>query len=177
MTTKEHPVKKFVYMAAFTALVATSSAANAQESVDSSTLGAGVGIWDVFDGEDTATDFRVEYRHGNPVFWKIKPWAGAEFTSDGSVWGGGGVLADFKPADNIYITPSIGIGLYGQGGSDKDLDHPIEFRTQIEGGYQFMNGHRVGVALSHLSNADLGDDNPGTEVLNLYYHVPVGSLF
>lgn len=170
-------MKKFVCMTAFAAIVAMASTANAQESVDSSTLGFGVGIWDVFERDDTATDFRVEYRHGTPLFWKIKPWGGAELTSDASVWAGGGVLADFKPADNIYITPSFGVGLYTQGSNDKDLDFPIEFRTQIEGGYQFINGHRVGVALSHISNAHLGDDNPGTDILNVYYHVPVGSLF
>lgn len=167
-------MKKLAYIAALGALLVIPVSAQAQES---STLGLGLGIWDVFDTDDTATDFRVEYRHGTPMFWKIKPWGGVEFTSDGSVWGGGGVLADFKPADNIYLTPAIGVGLYGQGGSDKDLDHPIEFRTQIEGGYEFMNGHRLGVALSHISNADFGDDNPGTEVLNLYYHLPVGNLF
>lgn len=151
--------------------------ANAQEMAETSYLSLGAGIWDVIEHDDTATDLRVEYRHGTPLFWKIKPWGGVEATTDGSIWGGGGVLADFKPADAFYITPSIGVGLYAQGGSDKDLDYPIEFRTQIEGGYEFNNGHRLGVAFGHISNAHLGDDNPGTEILNLYYHMPVGNLF
>lgn len=151
--------------------------ARAQESTDPSYLSLGLGIWDVFENDDTATDWRVEYRHGAPLFWKIKPWGGLEATTDGTIWGGGGLLADLKPADNIYITPSVGVGLYTEGGSDKDLDYPIEFRSQLEGGYQFMNGHRVGVALSHTSNASMGDHNPGAETLNLYYHMPVGNLF
>lgn len=164
-------------MAGICGLMVFTASAQAQESMDTSYLSFGVGIWDVTQTDDTATDFRVEYRHGTPLFWKIKPWAGAEATTDGSVWGGGGVLADFKPADNIYITPSFGVGLYGQGSSDKDLDSIIEFRSQLEGGYEFMGGQRLGVAFSHISNADIGDDNPGSEVLNLYLHLPIGSMF
>lgn len=159
------------------ALMALSAPAMAQDSADPSYMSFGAGIWDVTQDDDMATDFRVEYRHGDPLFWKIKPWGGVEFTTDGSVWGGAGILADFKPADNIYITPSFGVGLYAQGGSDKDLDHPIEFRSQLEAGYEFNNTHRLGVAFGHISNANLGDDNPGTEILNVYYHIPVGSLF
>lgn len=172
-------MKKLVLMAAFCGLAVSSAPALAQESgaADPAYLSLGVGIYDITQADDTAADFRLEYRHDAPLFWKIKPWGGAEVTSDGSIWAGGGILADFNLTDNIYVVPSFGVGLYSQGGSDKDLDYPIEFRSQIEGGYQFMNGHRVGIAFGHISNADLGDDNPGTEILNLYYHVPVGSLF
>ncbi len=170
-------MRKLSVLAALCGLLFITAPVHAQESVDTSYLSLGVGIWDVTQDDDMATDFRVEYRHGENLFWKIKPWAGVEGTTDGSLWGGVGVLADFKPAVNIYVTPSFAVGLYTDGDSDKDLDHPIEFRSQIEAGYEFTNQHRVGVAFSHLSNADLGDDNPGAEVLNLYYHVPVGSLF
>lgn len=163
-------------MAVIGGFLAIAAPVQAQESADKSYLGFGVGAYDFLDADDTATDFRVEYRHGTPLFWKIKPWGGVEATTDGSLWGGGGLLADFKPADNIYLTPALGVGLYTDGGSDKDLDHPIEFRSQIEAGYEFMNGHRLGVAFSHISNAGLGNDNPGTEVLNLYYHIPVSGL-
>ena len=170
-------MKKFALLAIALGFLASALPAQAQESADQSYLSLGVGIWDITQDDDIATDFRVEYRHGDPLFWKIKPWGGLEATTDGSIWGGAGVLADFKPADNIYITPSFGVGLYTEGSSDKDLDYPIEFRSQLEAGYEFMNKHRVGVSFGHISNADLGDDNPGTEILNVYYHMPIGSMF
>lgn len=170
-------MKKLVLFAAMCGSILFAGTAQAQEAADTSYLSLGVGIWDVAQRDDTATDFRVEYRHGTPLFWKIKPWGGVEATTDGSLWGGGGILADFKPAQNIYITPSIGVGLYTEGSSDKDLGHVIEFRSQLEGGYEFDNTHRLGVALGHISNADFGDDNPGAEVLNVYYHMPIGSMF
>lgn len=169
-------MKKYVFMAVIGGLLGFGIPAQAQESANLSYLSLGIGAYNVFDS-DTSADVRVEYRHGTPLFWKIKPWAGLEATTEGSIWGGGGVLADFNLADNIYLTPSFGVGLYTDGGSDTDLGHPIEFRSQLEGGYQFLNGHRVGVAFSHISNAGLDNDNPGTEILNLYYHIPVGHLF
>lgn len=129
------------------------------------------GFYDVFD-DDEATDFRAEYRWGEPVFWRVAPYAGLEITSGGSLWGGGGLYADFFISDHAYITPSFGIGLYTDGGSDLDLGHPIQFRSQIEGGYQFENHHRISLGLSHISNSSLDEDNPGTEILSLYYHLP-----
>jgi lipid A 3-O-deacylase len=171
-------MNKFAFLAAFCGLLVTLAApVKAQDSVDPSYISFGAGVWDITQDDDMATDFRVEYRHGALLFWKIKPWAGVEATTDGSLWGGVGILADFKICENVYITPSFGAGLYTDGGSDKDLDYPLEFRSQLEAGYEFANTQRLGVSFGHISNADLGDDNPGTEILNVYYHVPVGSLF
>jgi len=150
--------------------------AQAQEEHNYNYLSLGAGIYDVGD-DDEAADFRIEYRDGKPLFWQIKPWFGAEFTSDASIWAGGGLITDIHVGPNVYFTPSFGVGLYGQGSSDLDLGYPIEFRSQIEAGYEFNNGHRLGAAFGHISNASLDDKNPGTEILNLYYHVPVGSLF
>lgn len=175
-------MKKLMFMAALCGFVALSGSANAQDenpllSAEPAYLSLGVGVYDVTQGDDRATDFRVEYRHDEALFWKIKPWGGVEATTDGSIWAGVGILADMKLAQNIYLTPSFGAGLYARGSSHKDLDNALEFRSQLEAGYEFDNTHRLGVAFGHISNAGLGDDNPGTEILNLYYHVPVGSMF
>lgn len=150
--------------------------AMAQESnAGTAYVSVGAGAYDVNDDE-TAADFRLEYRSGTSLFWQIRPWGGAEVTSDGSVWAGGGILADIGVTPEFYIIPSFGAGFYDEGSSDKDLDYWLEFRSQIELAYQFDNQHRLGLALSHISNAGLGDDNPGTEILNLYWHIPTNSL-
>jgi len=138
-------------------------------------ISGGVGWFDFNLQDDEAVDFRLEYRHGDDFLW-LKPWGGLEATSDGSVWGGVGVLMDITFFDAVVLTGSVGGGLYEDGGG-KDLGHVVEFRSQVELGYQFENQSRLSVAFSHISNADLGDDNPGTEVLNLYYHLPLDVLF
>jgi len=138
-------------------------------------ISGGVGWYDFKLQDDEAVDFRLEYRHGEDFLW-LKPWGGLEVTSDGAVWGGIGVLVDIIFFDSIVLTGSFAPGLY-EDGNGKDLGHTIEFRSQVELGYQFENRSRLSVAFSHISNARLGDDNPGTEVLNLYYHLPLDVLF
>ena len=138
-------------------------------------LSGGVGWYDFKLQDDEAVDFRLEYRHGEDFLW-LKPWGGLEVTSDGGVWGGVGVLVDITFFDSVVLTGSFAPGLYEEG-KGKDLGNTIEFRSQVELGYQFENQSRLSLAISHISNAHLSDDNPGTEVLNLYYHLPLDVLF
>lgn len=142
---------------------------------DDNLVSLGVGYYDI--GKDkNAADFRMEYRWGNPFLWLLKPWAGLEVTSDGAVYGLGGILLDWKPGDRFVVTPSFGGGFYADGGG-KDLGHTIEFRSQLELGYEFESRSRLGLAFSHISNSSLGNSNLGTEILSLYYHIPVSFLF
>jgi lipid A 3-O-deacylase len=160
-----------------TIFISTGERAAAQVALNETpaVFSAGVGWYDILEGDDDAVDFRLEYRHGDDFLW-LKPWAGAEVNTDGSVWGGVGVLIDITFFDNIVLTGSFAPGLWAEG-DGKDLGHVVEFRSQIELGYQFENQSRLSVGFSHLSNAGLGDDNPGTEVLNLYYHLPLDVIF
>jgi len=142
---------------------------------DPSYLVFGAGYYDIVKQDDEAADFRLEYRH-DEKFWIFKPWAGIEATSDGAFYGAVGVLVDIDLGDRVVLTPSFGAGYYEEG-SGKDLGHEIEFRSQIELSYRLDNRARLGLAFSHISNASLGDDNPGVEILNVYYALPFDSLF
>jgi len=134
-------------------------------------LSFGLGWYDFNDNED-AVDFRFEYRFGNPWFWHIKPWLGVEATSDGAVYAASGLLLDLVFDDQWLLTPSFGAGLYGNG-SGKDLGNTLQFRSQVEFGYKFEDQSRLGLAVSHISNSSLSKRNPGSEILTLYYHMPV----
>jgi len=135
-------------------------------------LSASVGYFDILDDEDAAS-FRAEYRFGRGFIYDIKPFLAADVTSDGSYFLGGGVYRDFFLNDSVYFTPSFGVNYYEDGGSELDLGHEIEFRSQIEIGYEFDSADRISVGFSHYSNASLDEDNPGVEVLSLYYHFPI----
>ena len=74
------------------------------------------------------------------------------------------------------VTPSFAPGFYDQGDSTLDLGHELEFRSQIEFAYRFDNRSRLGVAVSHYSNASIGDENPGTESAILYYSIPLNVI-
>ena len=150
---------------------------SASSAETGSYISVSAGYFNALD-EDKAVDLRAEYRSGKSVlFENLHPYAGLEVTFDGSTWVGGGLFYDYAFSPGWYLTPSLGAGIYGQGGSERDLDYPVQFRTQLEISYEFENQHRAGLGFSHISNASLGDENPGTEVLSVYWHVPFDQIF
>ncbi len=161
----------FALFLALTALTLTAPRARAE---DPSFLTLGIGYFDVNRQVADAADFRLEYRHGGKV-WIFKPWVGVEATSDGAVYGAAGILIDVFFGRRVVVTPSFGAGYYEEG-DGKDLGHDIEFRSQIEIAYRFDDRSRLGLAFSHISNVSIGDINPGVEILNLYYSVPLDGL-
>ena len=148
---------------------AASPAAQAAED-DPSFIAVGAGYFDINDNED-AVEFRIEWRGGRSL-WILKPQLGIMGTSDGAVYGYGGVLVDLYFGRRIVFTPSFAAGAYHDG-NGKDLGHTVEFRSAAELSYRFDDRSRLGVMFYHISNAHLGDDNPGTEVLSLTYAIPL----
>ena len=71
----------------------------------------------------------------------------------------------------LYFTPSFGAGIYDDG-SGKKLGNDLQFRTSFEISYELKNKNKIGISLSHISNANLADKNPGVEILSLSYHIP-----
>lgn len=166
---------QYFVRALFGALLSFSMAlpASAQETeakADPALLSLGVGWFDILQQEDQAADFRLEYR-SDLGLWFAKPWVGVEVSSDGALYGIGGVLLDFTLGDHLYFSPSAGVGAYADGGG-RDLGSTVEFRTQVELGYRFDNNARLGLAFGHISNASISERNPGTEILTLYYSIP-----
>ena len=143
-------------------------AAVAQED---SYVSIGLGWYDLNDNRD-AVDLRLEYRPNKHYLGVFKPWIGFEITSDIAAYGALGLLSDIKIGRNVILTPSLGVGIYSDG-DGKKLGNTIQFRSQIEIGYKFKDMSKVSLALGHISNAHLSDENPGTEIITVYYSVPV----
>jgi lipid A 3-O-deacylase len=158
-----------VRIAAAGALLLSPAAAYAD---DPPFLTVGLGWYDVNRQVDEATEFRAEYRHDKKI-WIVKPFAGVMGTTDGAVYGYGGFLTDIFFGRRIVLTPSLAAGYYSDG-NGRDLGHAIEFRSSIELAYRFDDRSRLGIAFYHLSNAHLGDTNPGTEILGVVYSIPLG---
>jgi hypothetical protein len=157
------------------ALLGASSPVALAASQDGDLLAFSAAYFDVNQREEKAGEFRIEYR-ADERMWIFKPFGGAMATTDGALHGFAGVLIDIPLWDRIYITPSFAPGLYHDG-NGKDLFYTLEFRSQIEISYRFQNGHRLGASFNHISNANLGDDNPGVESAALTYIVPFDAIF
>ena len=150
----------------------------------------GIGVYDVkLDGSDTnqAVDIRYERRFDKTLFdigpeednfFFLKPFAGFELTSDSASYFLTGIYLEDNlgqllkgKESNFIFTPSFGVGYYDYG-SGKNLGNNIEFRTSLEISYILENNNRIGLSLSHISNANIGKRNPGVEIISLSYQIP-----
>ncbi len=150
----------------------------------------GIGIYDIkFDGseDDQTTDFRYEKRFDKPIFdigpeednfFFLKPFIGLEYTGDSASYFLTGIYLEDNlgqltkgKENNLLFTPSFGFGYYDDG-SGKKLGNNIQFRTTLEFSYQLKNKNRIGISFGHISNANLGNKNPGVEILGISYQIP-----
>lgn len=133
----------------------------------------GLGAFDPFDNESSAAA-TVEYRFGRKLLI-IGPALGLMANTDGGVFGYLGIYADVSVGP-VYFTPQLALGGYHQGDS-RDLGGVFQFRQSVDLAWRFANGHRLGVRVAHISNADIHDRNPGEEEYYLTYAVALGPLF
>lgn len=159
------------------ALVTASIAGTSTPAVadDPAYLSMGVGTYDWNRQKDEGVEVRVEYRHDKKFFGMLKPFVAAAVSKNTSTQAflGAGVLMDIYLGKRFVVTPSFAPYLH-TGGNDKlDLDYGLQFRSQVELAYRFDDRSRLGLAVSHYSNASLGKSNPGTESAILYYSHPV----
>ena len=96
-------------------------------------------------------------------------------TTDSAVYGYAGIGMDIFFGRRVVLTPNFAVGAYHDG-DGKDLGHAVEFRSGLELAYRFDNRSRLGIAVHHISNASLGDSNPGTESVVLTYAIPTDML-
>jgi len=89
----------------------------------------------------------------------LSPITGALITADNAAYIYTGVQAQYK-IGAINFTPSFTPGLYHEG-DGKDLGHLVEFKSELQFSLNLSNSSELGFSYNHLSNASLGDKNPG----------------
>ena len=111
-----------------------------------------------------------EYRFGD-VLWIVAPFIGAFGTGKGAFYGYGGFGFDINFFERFVVTPTAAVG-YFTPGTGIDLGAHTEFRTGAEFDYRFENLSRLGVGFYHMSNAGIGKQNPGVELVTLVLTMP-----
>ena len=89
----------------------------------------------------------------------LSPITGALITEDAAAYVYTGVQAQYK-IGVINLTPSFTPGLYHEG-DGKDLGHMLEFKSEVQLSVDFSKSSKLGFSYNHISNASLGDKNPG----------------
>lgn len=134
-------------------------------------VGAGVNS-PVFSPDDTtAGAVALGYRFGHKL-WVLGPSLSVLGGADLALHVGAGIYTDIEIGP-VVITPEVQAGYYNQGDGGTDLGSPFAFQSLIEVAWEIPSGGRFGLRLSHLSNAGLYEDNPGTETILAIASFPV----
>tara|TARA_B100000029_G_scaffold460449_1_gene491443 strand:+ start:283 stop:768 length:486 start_codon:yes stop_codon:yes gene_type:complete len=122
-----------------------------------------IGQFDINDSNDSS-EIRLERLSERNMFgdMKLKPFVGFMINGDDGKYLYSGLRKNYSISSKWIFTPSFAAGYYDRD-SSKDLGHNIEFRSQIEFSRDIGNQNRIGFNLNHISNASIGDTNPGVE--------------
>lgn len=112
---------------------------------------------------------QVEYRF--PASWSgFRPQAGLFFTVDSGAYFYTGIGYPFSINEEWSLIPSLSAGYYKEG-AGKDLGNDVEFYSQLQLVYRLASDTRIGLGVGHISNAGIGDSNPGAETVYLSYSI------
>jgi len=147
-------------------LLLTCISANAEEfEVDNNNNKFNIysGMFDFSDDGKRSTLIGFQHQNTdlsrNTFIGNLSPITGAMFTADNATYVYTGIQAQYS-VGSLNIIPSFTPGLYNQG-DGKDLGHAIEFKSEVQLSLDLPKDSQLGFSYNHLSNASLGDKNPG----------------
>ena len=121
------------------------------------------GMFDFSDDGKKSTLLGIQHQNVNlnrdTIFGNISPITGVLITADNASYVYTGIQAQYK-IGNLNITPSFTPGLYHEG-DGKDLGHLLEFKSEVQISLDIFKNSELGFSYNHISNASLGDKNPG----------------
>jgi len=121
------------------------------------------GMFDFSDDGKRSTLIGFQHQNENlnrdTFLGNLSPITGAMITADNAGYIYTGVQAQYK-IGVLNITPSFTPGLY-HAGDGKDLGHMLEFKSEVQLSLDLSKTSELGFSYNHISNASLGDKNPG----------------
>ena len=121
------------------------------------------GMFDFSDDGKRASLFGIQHQNENltreSFLGTLSPVTGFMITADSATYAYTGVQEQYK-IGKLNIIPSFTPGLYGEG-NGKDLGHIIEFKSEVQLSLDIFSNSELGFSYNHISNASLGDKNPG----------------
>ena len=121
------------------------------------------GMFDFSDDGKRANLIGIQHQNEdlnrNTFLGNLSPITGAMITADHASYFYTGVQANYKMG-SLNVIPSFTPGYYNQG-DGKDLGHALEFKSEVQLSLDLPRDSQFGFSYNHLSNASLGDKNPG----------------
>ena len=132
-------------------------------SEDNHQLNFFIGNFDFSDHKQAAVLFGFQHQNEDlnrdTLIGNISPITGGFVTENSAAY----IYTGFEwniDMGSLTFTPSFAPGLYHEG-DGKDLGHVIEFKSEVQFSYEISKNSKIGFSYNHLSNASIGDKNPG----------------
>jgi hypothetical protein len=115
--------------------------------------------------DDKQSAVLIGFQHQNEdlerdtIIGNISPITGGFFTENSAAY----IYTGFEwnvEMGELTFTPSFAPGLYHKG-DGKDLGHTLEFKSEVQLSFNLSQSSKLGLSYNHVSNASLGDKNPG----------------
>jgi len=159
-------VKLLMFILLLGVLMGFTSLGNTEEKSENSNtteFNFFTGMFDYSDTGKKATLFGLEHQNEDlfrdSFIGKLSPVTGGLITADNAFYIYTGVQAEYD-IGSMKLIPSFTPGFY-EAGNGKDLGYPLEFKSEVQLSYSFFNDSLIGMSYNHISNASLGDKNPG----------------
>ena len=156
-------LKKIISILFFVFLVFSVNAEELKNFEKNTEFNVYSGMFDFSDDGKRSTLIGFQHQNENlnrdTFLGNLSPITGVLITSDNAGYIYTGVQAQYK-IGILNITPSFTPGLYHEG-NGKDLGHMLEFKSEVQLSFDLSKNSELGFSYNHLSNASLGDKNPG----------------
>ena len=116
--------------------------------------------------DDKQSSYLVGFQHQDnnlnrdTFLGNVSPITGGFITENSAAYIYTGIEWNIDMGDKMIFTPSFAPGIYHEG-NGKDLGHILEFKSEVQLSYATSENTSFGVSYNHVSNASLGDKNPG----------------
>ena len=157
---------KFKKLYLVSAILLSAFTLNAEEielKENDTELNVYTGMFDFSDDGKKSTLIGIQHQNEilnrDTFLGNLSPITGAMLTADSAAYFYTGVQAQYK-FGSLNVTPSFAPGYYNKG-NGKDLGHALEFKSEVQLSYDLPKSSQLGFSYNHLSNASLGNKNPG----------------
>ena len=133
------------------------------EPLNDTELNLFTGIFDFSDHKQKAGIIGLQHQNDDlfreTFLGKLSPITGGFLTENNAFYLYTGAQAEYD-LGLFTITPSFAPGYYSSG-DGKDLGHVLEFKSEVQMSLNLSDSTQFGMSYNHISNASLGDKNPG----------------
>ena len=146
----------------FSYLIAAKSQEQDKDS-DKTELNFFTGMFDFSDTKQASGLLGLQHQNDelfrDSFLGKLSPITGGFLTEKSAFYLYTGAQAEYD-LGLFTITPSFAPGYYNSG-NGKDLGSALEFKSEVQVSFNLSDSAELGMSYNHISNASLGDKNPG----------------